>query len=132
VLDCIVLETRQYNQAHDPNQVLGSKGVNPVMCLNYQRNTMKILCALLASCLCGCATPLMLTGFSVGSVAVSEATGKSVTDHAVSAVNNKDCKVIRALQNQEMCQTPTATQKLQVVNTGVVPSTIQEIEAKYR
>jgi len=92
---------------------------------------MKILCALLASCLCGCATPLMLTGVSVGSVAVSEATGKSVTDHAVSAVNNKDCKVVRAFQNQEMCH-PRNTTQLQVVTTGVTPSTVQEIEAKYR
>jgi hypothetical protein len=99
---------------------------------NQMNVPTKILCLSLMMCLPGCATPLMLTGFSVGSVAVSEATGKSVTDHAVSAVNNKDCKVIRALQNQEMCQAPTATQKLQVVNTGVIPSTIQEIEAKYR
>lgn len=93
---------------------------------------MKVLCALLVSCLCGCAAPMLLTGVSVGSLAVSETTGKSVTDHAVSAVNNKDCKVVRALQNQEMCQTPTTTHKLQVVTTGVTPSTIQEIEAKYR
>ena len=92
---------------------------------------MKILCALLVSCLCGCATPLMLTGVSVGSVAVSEATGKSVTDHAVSAVNNKDCKVGRVFLQQEVCH-PRNTTQLQAVTTGVTPSTIQEIEAKYR
>ena len=92
---------------------------------------MKILCALLVSCLCGCATPLMLTGVGVGSVAVSEATGRTVTDHAVSAVNNKDCKVGRVFLQQEVCH-PKNTTQLQVVTTGVTPSTIQEIEAKYR
>jgi hypothetical protein len=92
---------------------------------------MKILCALLVSCLCGCATPLMLTGVGIGSVAVSEATGKSVTDHAVSTVNNKDCRVGRALRNEEMCQ-PKGTAKLQVVNTGVTPSTVEEIQSRYR
>jgi hypothetical protein len=72
---------------------------------------MKILCVLLASCLCGCATPLVLTGVGIGSVAVSETTGKSVTDHAVSTVNNKDCRVGRAFRNEEMCQ-PKGTTKL--------------------
>jgi hypothetical protein len=93
---------------------------------------MKILCALLVSCLCGCATPLMLTGVGIGSVAVSEATGKSVTDHAVSTVHNKDCKVSRALRNQEMCQPKVTDTKLQVVNTGVTPSTVEEIQSRYR
>jgi hypothetical protein len=92
---------------------------------------MKILCVLLASCLCGCATPLVLTGVGIGSVAVSETTGKSVTDHAVSTVNNKDCRVGRAFRNEEMCQ-PKGTTKLQVVNTGVTPSTVEEIQARYR
>jgi hypothetical protein len=93
---------------------------------------MKILCALSVSCLCGCATPLMLTGVGIGSVAVSEATGKSVTDHAVSTVNNKDCRVGRALRNQEMCQPKATDAKLQVVNTGVTPSTVEEIQSRYR
>jgi hypothetical protein len=92
---------------------------------------MKILCVLLASCLCGCATPLVLTGVGIGSVAVSETTGKSVTDHAVSTVNNKDCRVGRAFRNEEMCQ-PKGTTKLQVVNTGVTPSTVEEIQSRYR
>ena len=93
---------------------------------------MKILCALSVSCLCGCATPLMLTGVGIGSVAVSEATGKSVTDHAVSTVNNKDCRVGRALRNEEMCQPKVTDTKLQVVNTGVTPSTVEEIQSRYR
>ena len=92
---------------------------------------MKILCALLVSCLCGCATPLMLTGVGIGSVAVSEATGKSVTDHTISAVNNKDCRVVRALKSEQVCH-PTELILNKVVSTGVTPSSIQEIEARYR
>ena len=92
---------------------------------------MKILYALSVSCLCGCATPLMLTGVGVGSVAVNETTGRTLTDHAVSAVNNQDCRVGRAFRNQEMCQ-PKGTTKLQVVNTGVTPSTVEEIQSRYR
>jgi hypothetical protein len=93
---------------------------------------MKILCALLASCLCGCATPLMLTGVSVGSVAVSETTGKSVTDHAVSAVNNEDCRVGRAFRQQQICQPKVTNTKLRVITTGVSPSTVEEIQSRYR
>jgi predicted regulator of amino acid metabolism with ACT domain len=92
---------------------------------------MKLLCALLVSCLCGCATPLMLTGVGIGSVAVSEATGKSVTDHAVSTVNNKDCRVSRAFADKPVCQ-ESGPVKIHTVTTGVVPSTPQEIESRYR
>jgi hypothetical protein len=37
----------------------------------------------------------------------------------------------RALRKEEVCQ-PDGTVKLQVTTTGVTPSTIQEIESKYR
>ena len=73
----------------------------------------------------------MLTGVGIGSVAVSETTGKSVTDHAVSTVNNKDCRVGRAFRNQEMCQ-PKEILQVHTVTTGVTPSTVEEIESKYR
>ena len=73
----------------------------------------------------------MLTGVGIGSVAVSETTGKSVTDHAVSTVNNKDCRVGRAFRNQEMCQ-PNEIPQVHTVTTGVTPSTVEEIESKYR
>lgn len=73
----------------------------------------------------------MLTGVGIGSVAVSETTGKSVTDHAVSTVNNQDCRVGRAFRNEEMCQ-PKGILQVHAVTTGVTPSTIEEIESKYR
>jgi hypothetical protein len=68
---------------------------------------------------------------SVGSVAVAESTGKSVTDHTVSAVNNQDCRVGRVLKKEDVCQ-PNNTVTLKVTNTGVTPSTVQEIENRYR
>ena len=94
--------------------------------------TTKLIFLAVPILLSGCAAaPLVLTGMSVGSVAVSETTGKSVTDHAVSTVNNKDCRVGRALRNEEMCQ-PKGIVQVHTVTTGVTPSTIEEIESKYR
>lgn len=95
--------------------------------------TTKLIFLAVPILLSGCATPLALTGIGIGSLAVSETTGKSVTDHAVSTVNNKDCRVGRAFRNEEMCRPKISdTTKLQVVNTGVTPSTVEEIQARYR
>jgi hypothetical protein len=82
--------------------------------------------------LSGCVTaPLVLTGIGIGSVAVTETTGKSITDHTVSTVAQQDCRVMRAFRNQDMCQT-AAPNSLPVVTTGVAPSSVQEIESRYR
>lgn len=93
----------------------------------------KILLLTVATLLSGCAaTPLVITGLGIGSVAVSETTGRTVTDHAVSAANGgQDCRVSRALRNEDMCQ-PEGTIKLQVTTTTVTPSTVEEIQNKYR
>jgi hypothetical protein len=73
-----------------------------------------------------------MTGVGIGSLAVSETTGKSVTDHTVSAVNNgKDCRVGRIFKDQAVCQDEYVA-KLNVTTTGVKPSTIEEIESRYR
>jgi len=83
--------------------------------------------------LSGCVTaPLVLTGIGIGSVAVSETTGKSITDHTVSTVTQQDCRVGRIFQDQNVCQNKTQTTNLQITTTGVAPSTIEEIQAKYR
>ena len=93
---------------------------------------MKLAVVAIAVSLQACAAaPMVITGLSVGSVVVSETTGKTVTDHTVSAVNGQDCKVGRALKNQDMCRDPNVEQ-ISIVTTGVAPSTIQEIEFKYR
>jgi hypothetical protein len=78
------------------------------------------------------ATPLIITGVSVSSVAVSETTGKSITDHTVSAVNGgKDCRVARMFKDRAVCQDEYVA-KLKITTTGVKPSTIEEIESKYK
>jgi hypothetical protein len=43
-------------------------------------------------------------GVGAASVAVNETTGKTVTDHVVSTVNGKDCRVSRSLENKDVCQ----------------------------
>ena len=72
----------------------------------------------------------MITG--AASVAVNETTGRTVTDHTVSTINGRDCRVSRALDGQDICQDPTALSQFRVTTTGVEPSTIEEIQAKYR
>ena len=95
------------------------------------RSTLPLI-LITAALVSGCAAaPLVVTGIGVGSVAVSETTGKSVTDHAVSVVNNQDCRVGRVLKKEEICQ-PDGTIKLKITKTGVTPSTPQEIENRYR
>ena len=94
--------------------------------------TTKLISLLIPVLLSGCAAaPLIVTGISMTSVAVTETTGKTMTDHAVSTAHGQDCKIGRALKKEEMCQ-PDGTIKLLVTTTGVAPSTIEEIESKYR
>ena len=94
--------------------------------------TTKLIFSAVPILLSGCATPLVMTGVGIGSLAVSETTGKSVTDHTVSAVNNgKDCRVGRIFKDQAVCQDEYVA-KLNVTTTGVKPSTIEEIESRYR
>ena len=82
--------------------------------------------------LSGCvAAPLVITGVGAASVAVQETTGRGLTDHAVSTVNDQDCRISRAFKNEAVCQDP-AIVKLQVTTTGVKPSTVEEIENRYR
>ena len=67
----------------------------------------------------------------MGSVAVSETTGKSITDHTVSAVNGQDCRVSRAFKDQSVCQDENVV-KLKITTTDVTPSTVEEIQSRYR
>jgi starvation-inducible outer membrane lipoprotein len=93
---------------------------------------VKVLSVLTIFLLSGCVTvPLVLTGLSVGSVAVSEATGKSVSDHTVSAATGQDCRIGRIFRDQSMCQDPNQI-NIQITTTGVIPSSIADIEARYQ
>ena len=94
--------------------------------------TTKLIFLAVPVLLSGCVTaPLVLTGIGIGSVAVSETTGKTITDHTVSTVSGQDCRVGRAFKNQDMCQDPNLA-RLQVTTTGVQPSSIEDIESRYR
>ena len=92
----------------------------------------KILAVSFLLLLSGCATPLLLTGLSVGSVATQETTGKSITDHVVSTVTSQDCRMSRMVKKETVCQDEIPEFKLKITTTGVAPSTIEEIQAKYK
>lgn len=82
--------------------------------------------------LSGCAVPVMVSVVTgAASVAVNETTGKTVTDHTVSAVNGRDCRVSR-MGREDICQDPVPKLQFKVTTTGVNPSSIEEIQAKYR
>ena len=92
----------------------------------------KILLVSFLFILSGCVTaPLILTGVGVGSVAVHETTGRTITDHTISSVNGQDCRIVRALKDQAVCQDEYAV-KLKITTTGITPSSVEEIESKYK
>jgi hypothetical protein len=95
--------------------------------------TAKLIVVLAVSLLPGCAVPVVVSAITgAASLAVNEVTGKSVTDHTVSSVNNQDCKVIRVFRDQNICQDRVPETKFQAVATGVTPSTVEEIQSRYR
>ena len=68
----------------------------------------------------------------MGSVAVNETTGKTATDHVVSAVNGgRDCRISR-MGKEDVCQDEYPQFKFKVVTTSVTPSSVEEIESKYK
>ena len=94
--------------------------------------TVRILTVLTVSLLSGCAVPAvisMITGAT--SVAVNETTGKTLTDHTVSAVNRQDCRVSR-MGKEDICQDEIPKFQFQVTTTTVTPSSVADIESKYR
>jgi len=94
--------------------------------------TTKLIFLAVPILLSGCvAAPVLLTGLGVGSLAVHETTGKTLTDHTVSSVNGQDCRVIRAFKDQSVCQDENVV-KLKITTTGVTPSSVEEIQSRYR
>jgi len=93
--------------------------------------TTKLILLVFPLLLSGCAAvPLILSGVGLGGVAVNETTGKTITDHTVSSVSGQDCKILRAFKDQAVCQ-PNIPES-EVTTTGVTPSSIADIEARYR
>ncbi|GGF74610.1 hypothetical protein GCM10011332_30860 [Terasakiella brassicae] len=55
--------------------------------------------------LSGCAAPPALQILSLALDGISYiTTDKTLTDHGLSALTQKDCKLLRSLQDQEICQ----------------------------
>ena len=95
--------------------------------------TVGILMVLTVISLSGCAIPVIASlGLGVGSVAVNETTGKTLTDHTVSTVNGQDCRVSRVFNKQDVCQDEVQKFQFEVTTTSVTPSSIKEIESKYK
>ena len=92
--------------------------------------TVRISTVLTVILLTGCAMPIMASiGLGVGSVAVNETTGRTTTDHVVSAVNGRDCRVSR-MGREDVCQDTVPESR--VVTTRTKPSSVTELEARYR
>jgi len=91
---------------------------------------LKILIVSFLFLLSGCAAPIIITGVGLTGVAVQETTGKGLADHAVSTVNDQDCKIARAFNNQPVCQDAN-TIKLTITNTSTNPSSVAEIQSRY-
>jgi len=77
---------------------------------------------ILLSLLTGCTAPLVLTGVGVAGVGVNETTGKTITDHTLSTVENKDCRLSRMFKNEKTCQDfvvappePSESEKIEAV-----------------
>ena len=95
--------------------------------------TARILTVLAVILLSGCGVvPLILTGVSAAGVAVNETTGKTLTDQTVSAVNGQDCRVSRMFKEQDVCREEIQPVTVKITTTTVTPSTVAEIEARYR
>ena len=62
----------------------------------------KLLLLIPVALLQGCAGAMLVAG--VAGMATVEVTGKSASDHVISAVNGQDCKMSRSMQGQDVCQ----------------------------
>lgn len=96
------------------------------------RITVKFLEILTVIFLSGCAIPVAVSvATGAASVVVNETTGKTTTDHVVSAVNGKDCRVSR-MGKEDICQDQVPKFQFTVTTTGVAPSTVEEIQTRYK
>ena len=67
--------------------------------------------------LAGCALPPVVTLASLAADGVSyAATGKSTTDHAISAIAGEDCALLRAAKEQAVCK-PDGPERKVLVST---------------
>ena len=62
-----------------------------------------VACLFLNSCAFVDPASLANIGLIIVDSAVSDATGKSVSDHAVSTITGQDCKISRFIKNKKIC-----------------------------
>jgi hypothetical protein len=74
---------------------------------------------------------MLINSLGIASITVQETTGKGIVDHTASAATQKDCRLPRAFNNQPVCQT-LASNKVQITTGSIKPSTVSEIELRYR
>ena len=67
----------------------------------------------------------------VASVGVNESTGRTVSDHVVSGINGKDCKISRSFDGQDMCQDSVTVPPVPVTESKYKASSTAEITARY-
>ena len=94
---------------------------------------MKYSLAILTVMLSGCAAPVML-GAGIASVAVNETTGKSISDHAVSTVEDQDCRLFRWFKGEKICQLkPNAVVTVSVPSQPVIVAkgSVKDMEAAF-
>lgn len=88
---------------------------------------MKYLLVFALLLLPGCAVPVLLvSGTSIG---VNETTGKTITDHVVSGVNGKDCRIARTFRGDDICKEEVA--ELKITESKYKPSSVADIEKRY-
>ena len=65
----------------------------------------------------------VILALSISSVVSTETTGKGITDHAISMANGKDCKMVRMVHDEKICQDePKGT-----VTVTAAPATIRAV-----
>ncbi len=72
--------------------------------------------------------PLLIVGLA--SVASVETTGKGLADHTLSAVKDKDCKIVRGIKGEDICQTqaPTPPQATVTVSKPTQPQVVSTVK----
>ena len=92
-----------------------------------------VLVLLVPFLLAGCALPPALTLASLAADGVSYvATGKSTTDHAISAIAEEDCALVRAVKEEAICvPNGTAVAVMAGPDQEIVPQRRVRWEAVY-
>jgi hypothetical protein len=69
--------------------------------------------------------PLLIVGLA--SMVSVETTGKGLADHTLSAVKDRDCKIVRGIKGEDICQpqAPETARATVTVSEPTAPQTIK-------